>query len=211
MRADELVEVIQALDLRQLDRAGGELEGDDALDRAVGILQHGDRLGGEGRHDHDGLRAAVVELACQLGHRVERVGGDFDRADLPHRVHGQQVLRHVRGHDGHAVALLDAEVEEGVRETAGHVVAVGVGKDQIAEHRVGLHRVLLRPVVEPPLAGLVFVLDLLGDLRVVLLARQRRVFQRDFVEYFQVVLVCHFCYVPPFVDDLLSVTAHRDS
>ena len=191
VRADEGVEVIQAVYLRQFYSPGGKLEGDDALHRALGVLQHGDRLGGEGSHDHNGFGAAVIELSGQLGYGVEGVGRNFDSADLPYGVHRQQVLRHVGRHDRHAVALFDAQVEERIRQPARHIVAVGVGEYKIAQNGVRLLRVGLRPVVEPPFAGLVLILDLFRNLRIVLFARQLRILFGDFVQYFQVFLVLH--------------------
>ena len=189
MCADEGVEVIQAVYLRQFHSPGGKLEGDDALHRALGVLQHGDRLGGEGSHDHNGFGAAVIELPGQLGYGVERVGRNFDGADLPHGVHRQQVLRHVGCHDRYAVALFDAQVDERVRQPARHIVAVGVGEYEIAQNGVRLLRVGLRPVVEPPFAGLVLILDLFPNLRIVLFARLKI----NSLTYLYTAIVPQFC------------------
>ncbi len=65
----------------------------------------------EVEHDED-LRTAVAELMLHLALRVQRVVAHDDRAEPYRGIERDHVLRAVRQHEAHSVALADAEARE---------------------------------------------------------------------------------------------------
>ena len=64
---------------------------------------------GEVFDDDDGLGAGVLELVLQFAGGVERVDVHHHIAGAQNGSHGHRVLRHIGHHDGHAVALFQAQ------------------------------------------------------------------------------------------------------
>ncbi|MCY1374626.1 hypothetical protein D9M69_619780 [compost metagenome] len=84
------------------------------LDRRVrdALLQRA----GEVLDDDDRLGARILELVLQLARRVQRVHVDHHEAGTQDAGHRHRVLRHVGHHDGHTVALDQAQALQVGRE-----------------------------------------------------------------------------------------------
>ena len=109
------------------------------LDRRVrdALLQRGGKV----LDDDNGLGTRVLELVFQFARRVQRVDVDHHKPGAQDGRHGDRVLRHIGHHDGHTVALDQAQAlqvggkskAQGVRlriadvlahEAVGHTVGV---------------------------------------------------------------------------------------
>ena len=140
---DDVAQHRQALRLELSRHAGLELGAelfDDADVVAVLVaVDHDERMG-------IGLAEQVLRLVNLIG----RIDGDEHRADLRRRPERDVPLRHVRGPDGHVVALLDAHRDQRAGEGIDVVTELLIGA-RIVELRVAearLVRELLDHLVE---------------------------------------------------------------
>jgi hypothetical protein len=89
--------------------------------------ERGDRVVDRVPHDRD-PRAVILELVAEFAVRVERVVLDHDGAEPEHGVERDDVLRAIRQHEGHAVALLHAELAETLRHARDLLGEVAIGR-----------------------------------------------------------------------------------
>ncbi len=94
----------------------------DALDAVVELA-----------HYYKGLRARILEQVLDLAVDVERVAAYDDAADAPGGIGGDDKLGAVGQHDGHPVALADAQVLQSGGEAVHGIVQLLVG--QIGVHQ----------------------------------------------------------------------------
>ena len=94
-------------------------------------------------HAIDDAGAVVLELVAQLARRVERVVLDDDRAEAQHGVERDDVLRAVRQHERHRVALLHAEQAQALGGALDLVAELGVGRGALEELERDVVAVLL--------------------------------------------------------------------
>ena len=92
--------------------------------------------GGKVLDDHDGLGTRILELVLQLARCVQRVHIHHHKAGSQDGRHRDGVLRHVGHHDGHAVALDQAQALQVGREGVAQRIGLGI-RDVLAHEAVG--------------------------------------------------------------------------
>ena len=102
----------------------------------------------EPRQGDERLRAGVSELVTELGHGVERVAWNDDRAGAQRAVERHDELRRVRQQDRDTVALLHAELAQAVGESPRVIRDRFVGPLRVEEDRRDRVRIALRGIVE---------------------------------------------------------------
>ena len=83
--------------------------------------------GGEVFDDDDGLGTRVLELMLQFARRVQRVHIDHHKTCAQDGGHRDGILRHVGHHDGHTVALDQAQALQVGRKRTAQGVGLGIG------------------------------------------------------------------------------------